>query len=304
MVCNRCHRFLIAWSVRLGRRCAMTYQRCPNSPTLAAMIASSRALQPVRSVCLTLRCCGCSSWLDGRDCESPLTTEAGSVGEPAAEAAPTSSPGSAPGDEGEASGGVAATTSLGVVAEETAGAGEVGETAPPGLASSLAAAPPASAAAATFAACIAKASWCSCNRFHRLRTASSERPGINSAMRRHLSPFSFAWRRISRSSSRDHSFLVIPGVPLGASVACRFARQMCPFFGAPHRLHLYTLYLLYPGLLSSAPPPPTPPLPPPLPPPSPPISRSMATSHSHCSALIPWVAPPRSQPILSQTSTR
>ena len=164
----------------------MTYQRCPNSPTLAAMIASSRALQPVRSVCLTLRCCGCSSWLDGlqvtrvadgqgrrsgavpplrrqrcRDCESPLTTEAGSVGEPAAEAAPTSSPGSAPGDEGEASGGVAATTSLGVVAEETAGAGEVGETAPPGLASSLAAAPPASAAAATFAACIAKASWCS-----------------------------------------------------------------------------------------------------------------------------------------------
>mmetsp|Transcript_32418 Transcript_32418/g.96677 ORF Transcript_32418/g.96677 Transcript_32418/m.96677 type:complete len:284 (-) Transcript_32418:108-959(-) len=283
MVCNRCHRFLMAWSVRFGSRCAIRNQRWPNSATLAAMIASSRVLQPVRSGCLARAALGEAgaalgeagdgggcSWPEGRGC----------------------------GEADDASGGDAAPASLWAVAEETAGAGWVGEEA--GLAAALAAASP-RPTHPPFASGIAMSP---CSRFHRLRTASSERPGINSAMRRHLSPFSFAWRRISRSSSRDHSFLVIPGVPLGASVACRFARQMCPFFGAPHRLHLYTLYLLYPGLLSSAPPPPTPPLPPPLPPPSPPISRSMATSHSHCSALIPWVAPPRSQPILSQTSTR
>mmetsp|Transcript_34657 Transcript_34657/g.103974 ORF Transcript_34657/g.103974 Transcript_34657/m.103974 type:complete len:270 (-) Transcript_34657:628-1437(-) len=74
-------------------------------------------------------------------------------------------------------------------------------------------------------------------RFHRLRTASSVRPDSCLAMLRQRPPFDTTSRTISSSSSLLQSFFGSNGCPVWKSNST--AVHLCPFFGAPHRLHLY-----------------------------------------------------------------
>ena len=62
-----------------------------------------------------------------------------------------------------------------------------------------------------------------CSRFHRLRTASSERPGSRAAFCRHRSPSSFTPRWIAMSSSGVHGVRFVgsrPGSGSARAILC------------------------------------------------------------------------------------